>query len=113
MSELDVRQVRAAENQSLFRTVNERLVALNETFEDFVETALFVCECADTTCIERIKITLPEYRRIRENPRRFFVAPSEGHVLPEVENVVEARERYFVVEKIEDGAKVAEQLATE
>lgn len=62
-------------------------------------------------CIEGIEIGLEEYERVRSNPRRFVVAPSNDHVLPDVEHVVERYGTYFVVEKIGAGADVAESTA--
>ena len=44
------------------------------------------------------------------NPRWFVVAPSEEHVMSEIERVVERTSGYFVVEKVEAAAEMAEQL---
>jgi hypothetical protein len=113
MDDKDLRQQRAAENQSLFREVNERLAELNSSFELLTDSTVFVCECARIACVEHLDILLSEYRRVRSDPRRFFVAPSDEHVLPDVENVVESHSGYFVVEKIEKAAEVAERIAAE
>jgi hypothetical protein len=40
----------------------------------------------------------------------FAVAPGEEHVLPDVERIVEKRERYWVVEMVGEAAAVAAQL---
>lgn len=112
MSEQDLRQVRAAQNQSLFREVNNHLVELNESWEPLTESSIFVCECARMDCVEEIEMSLPEYERVRGNPRRFIVAPSDDHVLPDVERVVESNASYFVVEKIETAARVAEEMSS-
>lgn len=111
MTENHLRQLRAAQNQSLFRAVNTRLVDLNATFELLTDRSIFVCVCADIECIREIDMTLRDYERIRSNPRRFIVAPSDEHVLPEVECVVERADTYFVVEKIGVGARVVEESA--
>jgi hypothetical protein len=108
---VDELQVRAAEHQVLFRTVNERMVALNETFKDFLDTAVFVCECAEMGCVERFEITLDEYAKVRANPRWFIVAPSETHVRAGWEFVVEERSSYVVLEKIGVGALIAEGVS--
>jgi hypothetical protein len=105
------RQVRAAKNQSVFRAVNAQLIGLNQVFETIVDTSVFVCECSHMECALQIEMTLEDYSRIREDPRRFFVAPSEEHVLPDVEWVVERRDTYFVVEKIGVAAQVAAAAA--
>jgi hypothetical protein len=112
MTENDLRAVRAAQNQSLFREINARLVSLNETFETFTDRSVFVCECAAIACVEEVDIALRDYARIRSNPRRFVVAPSDDHVVPDVERIVERQRTFFVVEKVGVGAAVAEQAAT-
>jgi hypothetical protein len=112
MTTNDLPAVRAAQNQSLFREVNARLVNLNETFETLTDRSVFVCECAAIACIEEVDVPLHDYARIRRNPRQFIVAPADDHVLPEVEEVVERHATFFVVEKVGVGAKVAESAAT-
>lgn len=97
MNEQQARRLVA--NEALFRSVNDRLVELNEAFAALDERALFVCECAKLACIEQIEMSLEEYAKIRRNPRRFFVAASDGHVAEEIETVVERCDGYFVVEK--------------
>jgi len=54
-------------------------------------------------------MTPEEYEELRTNPTHFAVAPAEMHIVPEVERVVEKRERYWVVEKQGEAAEVAEQ----
>ena len=54
-------QVRVASNQSRFREVNERLEELNRDFSEIIPTGDFVCECADTDCLERVGLTIEEY----------------------------------------------------
>jgi hypothetical protein len=103
------REVRAARNQSLFRSVNEKLRRLNETFAAVTESFTIACECADTTCIEMIEIHPHDYLALRAEPRHFAVL--SGHVYPEVEVVVRESEHYVVVEKIAAAARVAEILA--
>jgi hypothetical protein len=102
----DERQARAARNQSIFREVNERLEAINESLALASETATFVCECADLGCTEMIDLTLVEYESVRRESNEFFVLP--GHVYPDVEKVVAEKDRYVVVAKIEEAAKLAE-----
>ena len=83
----EVRQVRAAQNQSLFREINEEVKALNDSFSTLLPIGEWVCECADLTCVERIEMTGAKYEAIRQGPNRFPVIP--GHELPEVERVVQ------------------------
>jgi hypothetical protein len=85
------------ENEIRFRALNERLEELNETFVSFTGTMTIVCECGDAGCIDQVTVTPSEYERVRADPVRFFVKP--GHVVVDVEVVVEANDRFEVVEK--------------
>jgi hypothetical protein len=97
--------VRAAESQSLFREVNERIEELNERFATMLPISDWICECADETCFQTVSLTVAEYEAIRAHPARFPVLP--GHARPDVETVVEVNERFLVVEKRGAARKVA------
>jgi hypothetical protein len=104
-----ISSLRAAENQSLYRSTNERLKELNEVFEEVASVSSeWICECADTECTLRVSATLDEYEAVRQNSRTFIV--HDGHVYPEVERVVRINERFTIVEKIGDAGVVAEEL---
>ena len=104
------RQARAGENQSLFREVNERVKDVNDQFHASTSVSEWVCECANDTCVELIEMAGQEYEHIRAAGERFFVAPSDEHVWPDVERVVSRHRTYWIVEKIELGAKIARDL---
>jgi hypothetical protein len=110
-TDLEARQRRLAYNQTLFRSINSHVVELNEKFEGFGQGSVFVCECANTDCAEQVELSQADYERIRDNPRWFFVAASHEHVFLEVDLVVERNTSYYVVEKIEAGADVADETA--
>ena len=98
--DLEVRQARAAKNQSLFRDVNEQIEKLHERFEREQarsEIAAFVCECANEHCTEQIGLSLDEYEAVRRIPTHFLVC--RGHNIPEVERVVAEQDGFVVVEK--------------
>ena len=102
-----VARERLAENETLYRSVNERLEPVNESLEDALKLpSEWVCECADTGCTTRLRATVAEYESVRANPRMFLVYP--GHVSPGVERVVRGNERFTVVEKLHASADVAE-----
>ena len=103
------REVRAARNQSLFRSVNEKMAELNASFGALTGTSTIACECADTGCVATIEITPEGYQAVRSEPRRFAVLP--GHVIPEVERVVEECDDYVVVEKLRLAGEIAEAVA--
>jgi hypothetical protein len=97
----------AATKQSLFREVNERAESLAASFEERSEIHTFVCECADTHCVEQISIPVKDYERIRSHPNRFIVAP--GHLYPEFEDVISENGDYVVVAKRGVGGQVARE----
>ena len=91
------RDDRMLENEQLFRTANDRL-------RDQIERAVrpgqaipFLCECLDELCLDRVEMTLDEYRGVRANHDTFAVAP--GHAAPPGEVVVEDHGEFQVVQK--------------
>jgi len=104
-------QERAARNESRYRALNERMEAHNAVHV-WVDPPMpdWVCECASTECMKPVRLTHPEYEAVRAQPTHFFVSPSEEHLTPAVERVVERYERYWVLEKIEEAAEVSEEL---
>jgi hypothetical protein len=104
-SEVEQRQVNVATHQAIFREINEKLEALNSSFEEIIPLGDFVCECPDTNCTQRIGMTITEYEQLRAHPTRFAVRP--GHLSPEAELVVEERPGYTVVEKVGAAADYA------
>jgi hypothetical protein len=105
MAEGDDLQLRTARNEAIFRDVNEALRAGRWPGEESAPIA-FRCECGQLGCSRLIELTAKEYERIRDHPRRFFVAPD--HQVPEAETVIDRRDDYVVVEKREDAGRVAE-----
>jgi hypothetical protein len=103
----DPRSARIAQNETLFREVNERLRELNEMFAEFTGTFEIVCECDDRTCVERLVLYPSEYEQVRGRAERFVVHPA--HVERGVERVLEQNQRYAVVEKLGATAEVARE----
>jgi len=104
-------QVRAARNESRYRALNERMEAHN-TAHVWVNPPMpdWVCECASQECMKPVRLTHAEYEAVRAEPTHFLVAPSDEHLTPAVERVVERHERYWVLEKIGAAAEVSEEL---
>lgn len=103
------REVRAARNQSVFRAINEKMAELDASFSALTDTCTIACECADTGCVETLELTREAYQAVRSEPRHFAVLP--GHVIPDVERVVEEHGNYVVVEKLQVAGEVAEAVA--
>ena len=89
----DVTRRRLRRNEELFRRINEEIDE-NRSGDGPVG---YVCECADTACAETIPLAAAEYAAVRAGQRRVVVA--SGHVVPEIEDVVERRGDHVVVEK--------------
>jgi hypothetical protein len=104
LSEREPQRQRAAKNQSVFREVNER----NEDLAQSASFSAFICECMTESCDESVSMTLEEYEHVRAAGNSFLVLP--GHDVPEVEDIIEAGDRYLTVSKLGSGARIAEAL---
>jgi hypothetical protein len=88
-----------AENERLFRGVNEKVKDLNEVFEAVTEDpGEFICECDDLECQAMVFLAVSEFERIHANERHFILVPGHEAGL-EFERVVERCDGYVVVEK--------------
>lgn len=104
---MDERVRRIGQNEALFREVNERLEAVNEAFGQVSDRVEIVCECGDSSCVQRLSLSLADYETVRSNPDAFVVA--NGHDLPSVEEVVASGSGWQVIRKHPgDPALVAE-----
>jgi hypothetical protein len=109
------REARAARNEDLFRRLNERLHALAEHARAASAAATeplerFVCECASTDCSKVVELTRDEYEAVRATGTRFLVYPERTHTSPDIEDIVERSDRYWVVEKRGEAGDVVEAL---
>lgn len=104
------REVRAAENESTFRAINERMRGADALHERRTALREIVCECPQLDCTELVLLTADEYELVRSEGERFVVAPSKDHVLADVERVVATRERFWVVEKVGMAGEIAQEL---
>jgi hypothetical protein len=86
---------RAAQNELLFRRLNEQIRKLDVSSADGTLDA--VCECGDERCFARIAIPIAAYVELRRHPRRFAVAP--GHESADRDFVIGRGHGFVVVEK--------------
>ena len=86
MAMKDAHAEKGAHNQALIREVNERI----EKLADDAAHPAFLCECADTNCVEMIELSIAGYESIRSSPVRFPI--KLGHDYPEFERVLEENE---------------------
>jgi hypothetical protein len=104
---MDPRVRRLAENEALFREINERSRASAADVWAHQQAYHFVCECADADCSVRLALTESDYEHVRSQARWFLVAP--GHASPEIEQMVMSRAHFEIVEMRGDAARLAEQ----
>ena len=97
MSETSDREARAAQNELVFRAVNEQIVKMTDRFRAQLADIDIVCECANTSCVGTIRINADEFAKIERVEGRFLVLP--GHEDETVERVVERLEDYVIVWK--------------
>ena len=107
---MDERARRIGENEALYRSINEKIESLNETFGVVAETMAVICECGKLECSEQIELDIPTYEHVRADPTHFVVLP--GHELLDVETIIERHDGFNVVRKNPGGpAEVARGLA--
>jgi hypothetical protein len=103
---------RRAQNEALFRDLNERVREIDERLEPNgmgtpAPELEFLCECGDLECATRFVMSRAEYEAIRRNSSHFIVIPE--HVDGKIEDVVEIRPGYVIVSKSGVAAKVARE----
>lgn len=106
---MDERALRIAENEAMFRDLNEEVGAVAHSFSSPGDAGRydFLCECADPGCTARVPLPLAVYEAVRSNPISFFVVP--GHEVADVEDVVETHAEYAIVVKTGESASIARE----
>jgi len=106
---MDERERRMAQNEAMFREVNERVDevadALRERERDLCD---YLCECANSDCTFRLRLSGNEYETVRADATQFVVLPD--HYTPEIEALVTGGDRYWIVKKTGEAADYAEQV---
>jgi hypothetical protein len=104
---VDAREHRLAQNETLFREVNERVKTLAEKLGPNA-TYEFLCECANAECTFRLALPLSVYEAVRADAHQFVVLPV--HYTPEVEDLVVEEDAYWVVRKTGEAGEYVERL---
>jgi hypothetical protein len=100
------RAERIAYNEGWSRSLNERRAEIADALD---AVAGFRCECWQSECNERIRLSGEDWTQVRSQPNRFAVAP--GHVAEQFEAVVTAYPHFWLIEKFGEAGDVAEELA--
>jgi hypothetical protein len=106
-AEQEERERRAAQNQLLFRAVNEQIVEMTEKFRSDLSDLNLVCECWDTTCTGAARVRLDDYERLDRTGNMLIVL--RGHEDLHVEDVVDQVDGYAIVRKRDVAARIIEQ----
>lgn len=108
---MDAREKRLAQNEALYREINERVQQIAVSHEhgapDAHEYAYF-CECSNADCNLQVSLSPAEYEWVRSDPTRFVVAA--GHNLPEIENIIREETDHLVIEKQGEAGDYVEHL---
>ena len=99
-------EVKRAQNEAVFRDVNERIEIAAIELDPPLERVPFLCECDDVACRELIPLTCEEYEHVRSDGAVFVVV--HGHW--NGAEILEERDTYAVIRKIEGEAVVARAL---
>lgn len=95
-----------AANEAAFRDANERIRAAERELDPPLDRVPYICECDDVHCRELIRLSAPEYERVRYDGATFVIVP--GHSTDG--DVVDTQEDYLVVRKRDGGGQVARSL---
>lgn len=95
---MDETRRRKAQNEAVFREVNERIEDVHRQFALADDEGLqIVCECDRVDCADRLEVSVDVYERVRSDSACFFVSP--GHEDPAVEDVVDSAGNFVIVRK--------------
>jgi hypothetical protein len=94
----DLSAERVALNDATFRNANEKIEDKAESLE--IDPVPFLCECADVTCTEVVRLSLGDYEDIRSDPTHFLNVPGHEVAAGPHGRVVAEREGYVIVQKI-------------
>jgi hypothetical protein len=67
----------AIRNELLFREANEKIAERRDELDAVEGLTPFLCECEEETCTAIVRISVADYRRVRDDPATFVIVP--GH----------------------------------
>jgi hypothetical protein len=105
---MDARELRLAQNETIFREINERVLDVAEQHGADPHLYSFFCECSNADCTLQVSLTTADYERVRTDGAQFVVA--KGHELPDIETIVEDGDGWTIVVKTGDAAHYARGL---
>lgn len=100
---------RVGRNDAIFREANERISDSAEA-EEMTEEIPFLCECADESCTEIVRLSADEYEYVRSNATDFLNAPGHEVAAGPHGDVIERNGRFVIVRKRGIAAEIVEEL---
>ena len=100
---------RVGRNDAIFRAANEGISDRAEA-EDLTEEIPFLCECAEESCTEVVRLSADEYEHVRQDATDFLNAPGHEVAAGPHAEVIERHHRYVIVRKLGVAAEVAEEM---
>ena len=108
---MDEREERIAKNETVLRATNRELERADQaegaTLGELIDV---LCECGRQGCGGVISMTFVDYDAVHSQDDRFVVL--RGHENPDIEQVVEERAGYLVVDKIGEAEDIAESASS-
>jgi alpha-D-ribose 1-methylphosphonate 5-triphosphate diphosphatase PhnM len=104
-------QARIAQNQARFREANEQIENAADRHGLLLDKKIpFICECADSSCHEIIRMSFTDYEEVRADSRTFINAPGHESAAGAASQVVAERDGYNIVRKRSHAGNVAAAL---
>ena len=100
---------RVGRNDAIFRQANEGISDSAEA-QDFTEGIPFLCECAEETCTEIVRLSADEYEHVRTEATHFLNAPGHEVAAGPHAEVIERNHGWVIVRKLGVAAQVAEDM---
>jgi hypothetical protein len=100
---------RVARNDATFREANERIDEAAER-EEMTDRIPFICECAEESCTQIVRLSHQEYESVRTESTHFLNAPGHEVAAGPHAEVVERNQRYLVVRKVGAAADIVDEL---
>ena len=105
----ELTQERVARNDARFREANESIEATADAL-DIDARVPFLCECADRSCTEIVRMSFEEYEEVRSDSRHFLNLPGHQVAAQGAVEVISERDGYVIVRKLAYAGEVAERL---
>jgi hypothetical protein len=100
---------RVGKNDAIFREANER-ISDKADVEGMTGKIPFLCECAEESCTEIVRLSREEYEGVRQDATHFLNAIGHEVAAGPYAEVIERNHRYVVVRKKGRAAEIVEEL---